>query len=813
MNLAEGFFPKVPWSKLPRPIRKKLVVGLITIAVGILAITGITFNYLNQQSTENRIQAENPAQQIQENTKQLLALNRAYQLAPKEQAQEALNNVIVKAVLRQLSLADAIKTNPQAVLLVAFDEKKKAEFSQEVQRSLEENVTLTGEMEVEIEEYADSEGNFTQAKENHRLKAGQDTIELYFVNQPEGLVSGDQVTVTGVKVKNRMAVPAGGLKLEQGASQLVLGAVTTKRMAVIVFNFQNDTSRPHSISTIRQWLFTNSNSSINFFPEDSYNLLGFAELDSVNGDVFGYYTIPYNSAEGCPSRDWANAARNAATADGHNLANYNHFVYMFPATSTCPWAGGAELVGDEVLVKLFPKIESQSLADLERSHRNVTIHELGHNLGLHHAAGYNCTDTAGQKVAISPNCTLTEYGDPFDRMGHGVTLVHFNNRSKDRLGWLTDVDFKTITTSGSYTLAPLYGAGKPKGLRLVHTKDSSGNPASYYYLEFRQPYGLFDTWTTSLASQGVTIRDSGNLTQRKTFLVDTKPGTATSYAEFNDAPLLVGQTFSDPAAAIAITTTAIAASGATVNITLPKTPVCTRAKPGISISPTSQYGQSGASLSYSLTVTNYDSLDCGSSAFAVTATLPNNWSQNPASLNLSLAPGQTATQTIAITSPANAADGFYTFTETASNTAAAAYFAQVQAGYNIDNPPPPPSPSPSPAPSPLPSSSPNSSPDPTPSASGGPSTTTKQIVITDPRNNSRIKVGTTMTISASVAGSSANKVEFKIDGTLVCTDTETPYSCAWQIPEKVNTKYSITAIAAYPDGGNAEDSIRITGSR
>src|SRR3990167_5941293 len=127
--------------------------------------------------------------------------------------------------------------------------------------------------------------------------------------------------------------------------------------------------------------------------------------------------------------------------------------------------------------------------------------------------------------------------------------------------------------------------------------------------------------------------------------------------------------------------------------------------------------------------------------------------------------------------------------------------------------PPPPRPPPSPAPSPLPSSSPNSSPDPTPSASGGPSTTTKQIVITDPRNNSRIKVGTTMTISASVSGSSANKVEFKIDGTLVCTDTETPYSCAWQIPEKVNTKYSITAIAAYPDGGNAEDSIRITGSR
>src|SRR3989338_3216793 len=60
----------------------------------------------------------------------------------------------------------------------------------------------------------------------------------------------------------------------------------TKRVAVVMFNFQNDNSQPYTVDYARNMVFGTINS---YYKEASFGKL------SLEGDVFGWYTIPYSS--------------------------------------------------------------------------------------------------------------------------------------------------------------------------------------------------------------------------------------------------------------------------------------------------------------------------------------------------------------------------------------------------------------------------------------------------------------------------------------------------------------------------------------
>jgi hypothetical protein len=51
-----------------------------------------------------------------------------------------------------------------------------------------------------------------------------------------------------------------------------------------------------------------------------------------------------------------------------------------------------------------------------------------------------------------------------------------------------------------------------------------------------------------------------------------------------------------------------------------------------------------------------------------------------------------------------------------------------------------------------------------------------------------------------------SKVEFYVNGSLVCTDTTAPYSCAWKVPAKTRTSYTIEA-RAYDAAGNTASAL------
>ena len=102
----------------------------------------------------------------------------------------------------------------------------------------------------------------------------------------------------------------------------------------------------------------------------------------------------------------------ASALNGFNPADYQHVMFVFPYYGKA--TGGLRLGGARRTCPASTRINGGDNGLLTV---RVTGHELGHNLGIHHADSWYCTGASGQRVPISDNCALTEYNDPYDVMG------------------------------------------------------------------------------------------------------------------------------------------------------------------------------------------------------------------------------------------------------------------------------------------------------------------------------------------------------------------------------------------------------------
>jgi chitodextrinase len=379
----------------------------------------------------------------------------------------------------------------------------------------------------------------------HMLKLDDGTmLRLDFgADGPPKISPGSRVRVRGARDGGRIVVAPRTSQLIASAAAATTGA---KKVAVILFNFSDNTSQPYTAATAAGVAFTNPNSVAAYYAENSWGKL------TLSGDVYGWYTIPDTSTS-CNFNTWASSANQKAAAAGVNLGAYNYVVYAFPSTGSCGWTGLAYLPGSQSWLN---GAGGMSL--------RVMAHELGHNFNSHHASSLSCTD-GGVRVSLSANsanCTASEYGDPFSVMGSASGYQH-SNFSRGNFGWLQAANTLTVTTSGTYTLAPIEGYN-PSAVQTLRVKRTA---STYMTLEFRQPYGsYFDNFSPGdPVVNGVTVRltpDYTTLTQSQ--LVDTTPGTTS----FWDAPLPVGKTLVDPLTGISITDLGVSPSGATVQVSM-----------------------------------------------------------------------------------------------------------------------------------------------------------------------------------------------------------------------------------------------------
>jgi hypothetical protein len=323
-------------------------------------------------------------------------------------------------------------------------------------------------------------------------------------------------------------------------------AVTNKRIAVLMFVPQNLTPWVDA-ATVRNVVWTGGGSSNAFYKEESFGKWALTgTLDATNGDVFGWYTVPYSDIGKCISATWISSAKASAAKQGFVETNYDALIYVSRATG-CP--GRAWTSGKVVTV-------------VNGFNAPTVSHELGHAFGLAHASAWLCKDALGVKVPISTSCGVDEYGD-FAVMG-STTSYHMNNFHKGALGWLAASNTKDVTADGVYALYSIEKATTyAQVLRIVRKTDLTGNPLDYFYLEFRQTYG-FDNFTlTNPKVTGISIRVAPSYSYKSshTYLLDA---TTPALTNFSDAQLLIGGTFNDPTRRVNITLLSIVGGAAQV---------------------------------------------------------------------------------------------------------------------------------------------------------------------------------------------------------------------------------------------------------
>ncbi len=219
-------------------------------------------------------------------------------------------------------------------------------------------------------------------------------------------------------------------------------------------------------------------------------------------------------------------ARVAARQAGFDPANYDFDTVIFTGTPGA-FGGQAYVGGKGCWLK-------------SGTGTGVAAHEYGHNFGLWHSNFWSTTN--GSAIGGGSH---VEYGDSFDTMGSASAGdYHFNAYQKNLLNWMPNAVVHDVASSGTYRIHQMDQPAQDPRLRyaIKIRKDADRD----YWVDLRQKFasnawvqgGVFLHWSPWAPS------GSGP------HLLDATPGSPDAK---NDAPVVIGRTFSDTETGIHIT--------------------------------------------------------------------------------------------------------------------------------------------------------------------------------------------------------------------------------------------------------------------
>jgi hypothetical protein len=521
---------------------------------------------------------------------------------------------------------------------------------------LEQKVEVEGDYQALYEDYEDG-----SHKVRHFLQANGKRTELDFTGKPPLLSSGTRIRVQGVQTDKAISVDSGGdsvLTLAAGGGTdggsnggtpaALANTFGEQRTLVLMANFQeNPDEEPLTVAQARALVFGEIS---DFFYENSYQQTWLA------GDVYGWFTLPLSNAV-CEMNSAGDAADQAAIDAGIDLSAYTRIVYLFTNTA-CNVAGAATVGGTPSRTWIDGVFTADNLS-----------HEMGHNFGLYHSHALDC-----YAETLGTNCNSIEYGDSYDVMGN-PDFGHFNAFQKARLGWLgTNLSppITSIQAEGTYTIDTYETlTGNPKALKIPRGIDPVSGNQTWLYLEYRQAID-FDSFLSTRSyklfrgdvTNGVVVHhveeedpNSSNLLHLN---LDTQFRETYGTSYWFDPALSVGSTYIDTESGVTIRTEWANGTSAGVSVSFGAQTTCTTQTPQVNMSPASQSGDAGATLGYTISLINNDSAACDASTFDVTITsIPDGWSGNLSTRNMSLSPGATGTATLSVTSTDTATTGTY----------------------------------------------------------------------------------------------------------------------------------------------------------
>jgi len=587
-----------------------------------------------------------PAPGVRQLTMSLLDLTSRHGAAPPAQQAALLGQLVAVARQRFDALTALAAVDPAEVLRVAIPANVLASLPPQAIPFLERAADEEGDLEViHVDHLNAADDYYIQT-----LITSRGRYPLYLAGDLGHLATGDHARVRGVWLGNALVASIEDMAVSKASA--LPNTFGTQRTLVIMVNFSDAPTQPYTATDARNVVFGTTS---NYDYEASY------QQTTVAGDVAGWFTIASTTAT-CDYNTIASQARSAASAAGFTLSNYNRHVYVFPSNS-CGWWGLGSVGGNP----------SQAWVQTKYGFTlGVVGHEMGHNLGLWHSHSMDC----GTGAIAASGCSTSDYGDTFDLMG-GSRTAHFNAFQKERLGWLNYGVSPPLTTvptnpgTYTYTIAPLEDARNTASRALKIPRGTACAASSeFFYVEARQARG-FDAFLAGNANVlgGVLIHKAGTGGDTG-YLLDMTPETSS----WTDAALVAGRTFTDPVSGVSITPVSVTSTGAQVNVSYPPAS-CTRSAPAIAVTPTGTvWTSAGASVNYSVSVTNRDSCGCAATTYDVSGAVPAGWASTNAR-TASIAPGTTASTSVAITTAASATAAFYTIALNAANSAASTMVA------------------------------------------------------------------------------------------------------------------------------------------
>ncbi len=444
-----------------------------------------------------------------------------------------------------------------------------------------------------VDEFERGKSRFVYFIEEKQTK---DWLELDFPNKPpKGLKPEQKIKARGRAMGKKFQVEEITEEPQTEPSteiqeNTIQGAGQSKNAIVMVVNMSTSPNYfdANTVTSVESTMFSASNSMDNLYLEASFGQLSFPG-DQQNNVVL--VEIPYT--ENCPYYTFASAADTAATDAGIDLSQFQHKVYLLPPSSIsgCSWLA---------LGQLGTYGTNSTLRSWSTKNDSIAFaHEVGHNLGFHHAA----TDLGNDGTMDK------EYGDTSDLMGYCCSKRKLNSVHVDQIGWYKDAilagSVVNVLSNGTYSLAPL-GTDPSTTTHPQILKIDKTDSSETYYLSYRQQTGL-DAGMASKYTTGVSIhrgKESGQWSYELAVL----------NSDTNNQ-------FVDSINGITVTQLSNDTNAVTIEISFDN---CVRNAPTVSVGPTTQLISDlgdGSGIwvdpAYTVTVTNNDSQGCTGTDFVL----------------------------------------------------------------------------------------------------------------------------------------------------------------------------------------------------
>lgn len=527
VNLIPSFLPK----------KKLLLVSILLMALLVIILSVANLN--------SRFDIRKQAAESQD---PIAVLNNQLIKCSKEKKKISICTLIAKQ--RKQLLLNEISNNPESFLRHALSPQTREALPKplKIQKLIEEELEVKGKWTlIHMDDFSNK-----RSLNIYRIVAGEKTYNLHFTKDPPIISNGATVTIRGLALDSEIVLD---LTQDKTNSLLILSSLSPPttgnfKLAVLMFNFSNYRLEPFTKEQIASVVFSGRESVNAYyteasfgqtsFPGDVHDIWGWLEIDSTSENCVHFIFL------------WTEKVKALASAQGFNSANYDRVAYLFPSIENCSFGGMAGL--NEIW------INGMNVGNIPDS--KVFIHELGHTFGLLHANSISCGNKA---IDIYANCQVKEYYDRYSAMG--LQKNHFNAGEKDKLGWIPASRIKDVTESGIYELYPLERL--ETGYQILRIPKLDTN--QYYYLEYRQPIGTFDSsLPTNIHNTLIHIWNENQFFINRlagTFIIDTMPSTIYEA----DEALTDGTTFQDESNSISVTQLSHNATSATISITLPIT--------------------------------------------------------------------------------------------------------------------------------------------------------------------------------------------------------------------------------------------------